>query len=594
MSPETSIPSWRPWLSLGVALLGLNAALSFHNLWPTPWVTLRPELSVEAALLVLLVALVAEWGRTPSRRMLGGLALGLLVLVLGRYAEVTAPALYGRPINLYWDAQHLPGVMAMLAEAAPWWQLVAALAAGLALLLAAFVLLRWMLGQIAGSAALALPRRVMLGLSGGLVTVYALGHLAPETNALRWFSLPVMATYAKQAVFVSRAVAADDAVPRIDAPALAESQLRRVAGADVIVLFLESYGATTFDRPEYAQALAPSRDALRRAVAGTGRDMVSAYVRSPTFGGGSWLAHSSFLAGIEVADNALYDSLLTRQRDTWVQQFARRGYRTVALMPGLRNPWPEGAFYGFDEIYDAAALEYRGPAFGWWRIPDQYALAQVDARELHAGERSPVMLFFTTISSHAPFRPTPPYQPDWQALLGGEPYATPGLADRLAQRPDWMNLGPAYVESVDYALTYLAGYLERRAAGDLVLIIIGDHQPPAGVSGPNAPWDVPVHVVASRPEIMDALRAQGFASGLVPSRPEIGPMHALTNTVLRAFDGDTEPARTLALSDEASGPRGEPRVDVAGVRSPRQTLDETPDLGSIAPLHAREPMTLAD
>ena len=41
--------------------------------------------------------------------------------MLGRYAEVTAPALYGRPVNLYWDAQHLPKVAAMLAEVGPWW-----------------------------------------------------------------------------------------------------------------------------------------------------------------------------------------------------------------------------------------------------------------------------------------------------------------------------------------------------------------------------------------------------------------------------------------------------------------------------------------
>ena len=36
-----------------VALFVLNAALSFHNVWPTPGVTLRREVSVEIALLVL-------------------------------------------------------------------------------------------------------------------------------------------------------------------------------------------------------------------------------------------------------------------------------------------------------------------------------------------------------------------------------------------------------------------------------------------------------------------------------------------------------------------------------------------------------------
>ena len=49
----------------------------------------------------------------------------MFVLTIGRYADVTAPALYGRPMNLYWDARHLPNVGAMLAEVATPWMLVA-------------------------------------------------------------------------------------------------------------------------------------------------------------------------------------------------------------------------------------------------------------------------------------------------------------------------------------------------------------------------------------------------------------------------------------------------------------------------------------
>ena len=46
----------RQWVKLAVALLVLNAALTFHNVWPTLWVTVRGELSVEIG--VLLLALV--------------------------------------------------------------------------------------------------------------------------------------------------------------------------------------------------------------------------------------------------------------------------------------------------------------------------------------------------------------------------------------------------------------------------------------------------------------------------------------------------------------------------------------------------------
>ncbi len=89
---------------------------------------------------------------------------------------------------------------------------------------------------------------------------------------------------------------------------------------------------------------------------------------SPTFGGSSWFAHSSFLSGIEVANPDRYALLLTQHRPTLVSTFKQAGYRAVGLMPGLKKEWPEGAFYGFDTIYGADALDYRGPEFGWWRI----------------------------------------------------------------------------------------------------------------------------------------------------------------------------------------------------------------------------------
>ena len=51
-----------------------------------------------------------------------------LALVIGRYAEVTAAALYGRDINLFWDLRFVPDVVALLARPERLW--VVALAAG--------------------------------------------------------------------------------------------------------------------------------------------------------------------------------------------------------------------------------------------------------------------------------------------------------------------------------------------------------------------------------------------------------------------------------------------------------------------------------
>ena len=169
----------------------------------------------------------------------------------------------------------------------------------------------------------------------------------------------------------------------------------------------------------------PSRAGLEAAIRDTQRDVVSAYVESPTFGGSSWLAHLSLMSGVEVRDAASNASLMTQQRETMVTAFERHGYRTVALMPGLRQRWPEGAFYGFDDIYGAARLDYRGPEFGWFAVPDQFSLARFEALERSQPSQAPRFVFFPTISTHFPFSPTPPYQPDWARMLTDTPLRRP-------------------------------------------------------------------------------------------------------------------------------------------------------------------------
>lgn len=567
----------RAWLALGLALAGLNLALSFHNLWPTPWITARWELSVEVAALVLVLALLREWGHGPSPRLVHGLALVALLFTVGRYLEVTAPALYGRRINVYWDAQHLPRVTAMLVDGLAPWQIWLLGAGILALVATLYLLLRALLRLLLAGLAQPAPRRASLLLGAALVALYAGGHLHPRIHTLQWFSLPVSATYAQQAGFVYQALAGQPTL-EVDAPPLPDSSLARLGGADLLILFFESYGATTLDRPELAQALAEPRRRLAAAVEETGRTVLSARVRSPTFGGASWLAHASFLSGIEVRGNQRYQQLLTTGRETLVHRFAGRGYRTVGVMPGLRRAWPEGAFYGYDRIHDAASLDYRGPAFGWWRIPDQYALARFDALERGRREDQPVMAVMSSITSHAPFHPVPPCQRDWQAVLGPDAYGMQGGGGRAEGRPGG-GMREDYLAAIEYMLTCLAGYLRHRAGDDLVLVVIGDHQPPARLTGPAAPWEVPVHVIARNRSLMDALASEGFVAGLEPAPDGIGAMHELAAMLLRAWDGDPAiAAAATAPADPDAGPSLEPGVDVAGPGGRGQRLGEAAHL----------------
>ena len=531
----------RRWITFVVAFVLLDVSLSFRNIWPTPALRWHGELSVELAVCVLGLLAARRWLGPPSRAMLRGLSVLWVIFVLGHYADVTAPALYGREVNLYWDLRNVSAVAEMLGQAAPIWLVVVVLAAAIVVVGLLYTIARWALGRLGEATGDPRERTVL-----GVVAVCALVLFAIEgqqsTNMqapgfLR-FPAPVTKTYARQVRLIVRArsAARTDVLP--PSPSM-NGDMSRIKGADVLLVFIESYGAVSYERPELAARLAPSRADLEAAIHETHRDVVSAFVESPTFGGNSWLAHITLLSGVEVRDRDTNALLMTQKRDTLVSAFARHGYRTVAMMPGLWQSWPEGVFYGFDEIYSGSRLDYHGPEFGWWDFPDQFTLARMDALEVNKGSRPPVFVFFPTVSTHIPFSPVPPYQPDWPRLLTDRPYETADVDRALEKQPDWLKLGPGYGDAMTYAFRSLAGYLRMRADRDFVMILLGDHQPPAAVTGTAAPWDVPVHVIASRPAVLERLKAQGFREGLTPARPAVGHMPALVPMFFDAF-GDPE------------------------------------------------------
>jgi len=522
-------------LAAGAALLLLNAGLTFYNVWPTLAITWEPRnVSGEVAVLVLVLALWTARSGAISSRALACLAAAFVLLVVARYGEVTAPALFGRAVNLYWDAPHVANVVAMLAGAAPAWITAGAVLTVAAALAALYAASRWALGTLATAATHPAPRRALLAVGAAGTVLFALAEAGMAMPEPLRFSIPVTRTYADQIRLIARAAAG----PRDDVHgaerALAAATFANLRGGDAYVVFLESYGAVAFERPAIARRLAPERAALAAAAVRSGRRVLSAYVEAPTFGGGSWLSHLTLLTGIEARDPDRYAQVMRQPRDSLVQAFTRAGYRSIAVMPGLRQSWPEGEFYRFARIYGADALDWRGPGFGWWRIPDQFALARLEQLEVRRTARAPLFAFFTTISSHMPFRPTPPYQPDWTRLAGTAPYDD-GAHAALAETPAWLDLAPSYAESMAYAYRSLAGFVARRAGENATFVVLGDHQPAAAVTGPGATWNVPVHVITSSEAVAEALAASGFVEGIEPATRAIGRMHELLPVLLRAF-----------------------------------------------------------
>jgi hypothetical protein len=309
--------------------------------------------------------------------------------------------------------------------------------------------------------------------------------------------------------------------------------------------------------------------------------VVSARVSSPTFGGASWLAHAALLAGVDPHDPRRHALLLASTRPTLVQHFAHHGWRTVGWMPGLKRPWPEGAFYGFDRLADDAGIGYVGPDFGYWRIPDQAAMALLHAQELtdppsgSGVARAPRFVVFPTTSTHAPFQPLAPVVDDWPRLLGPHAYDVASAASAADAPTATGDPSARYVDGQRDQFRWIADYLRQLEPRGLVLVIVGDHQPPA-VSGLNrrgaddraGSWDVPVHIVADDPALLRRLQREGFVPGLVPPAAAIGPMHALTGVLLRAFDAAPALTAPSGVAVSEGGRAGVSAPDATRARRP--------------------------
>ena len=76
------------------ALLLLNAALAFENWWPTPLIVPDHRIAPEFVIAWCALLLWVRRAGMPGPRALGVAAAAYTALVVGRYAEVTVPALF--------------------------------------------------------------------------------------------------------------------------------------------------------------------------------------------------------------------------------------------------------------------------------------------------------------------------------------------------------------------------------------------------------------------------------------------------------------------------------------------------------------------
>jgi hypothetical protein len=505
---------------------------------------LRPSrllrLPVEAIVLVAVVALLpVAAGRLVA--VVLGVVLGVVAVV--SIADMGFVAALGRPFDLLGDWGYLDSASGLLRQSvgagpARVFELAAVVAVVALLVLVPLALLRC-------AGVVVRHRRTSARTAAALGVVWM---VCAVTGLQVMSGTPVASRAAAASAYDHVARVASELEDRRTFVHAAQSDpfahvpdadlLTALRGKDVIVAFVESYGRVALDGSPAAAGVESTLDAGTAELAAAGFRSRSAYLTSPTFGGLSWLAHSTLQSGLWVDDQHRYDALLGTSRLTLAEAFRRAGWRTVADVPANEKPWPEGAsFYRYERIYGGADVGYAGPSFSYAPMPDQYVLSAFQRLELAPAHRPPVMAEIDLISSHTPWAPLPRLVP-WADVGDGSVF-DPMPAQGQSPAVVWRNarsVRAAYQQSVQYSLAALISFVQQVDDDNLVLVVLGDHQPATIVSGAGATHDVPVSIVAHDPAVLDRIASWGWHDGLRPAADApVWRMDAFRDRFLTAF-----------------------------------------------------------
>ncbi len=535
--------SWEAPLGFAAVVIGLSLLLGAPALFRRGAL---PVPSADAVLLAMLACLWA-WLRLPGRRALAvALAAAALFLLLFRSADALVPAFFDRPFVLRRDGAYALDLYGLLRDSVSPWLFYPSLAA-LSFLLCALVYGFYRAFRFLFRCFDAAAYRIAFAAAAGALALLAVSGVVPIPRAS---TLPRVAQelrgLAHWKAFLEgeqRRIAGrgqESAAPGKDAA----RPLSRLGGRNVLLFIVESYGRTLYSEPFHFDPIQADLRRCEASLEAAGYSMVSGYLRSPTFGGNSWLADSTLTTGLRIDNQDAYEMLLASRARPMADYFNEAGYRSVAVMPGTTSDWPAGEFFRFQKKYYYKDFDYRGPTFRWAPTADQFVLNDIHRREVSVATQ-PLFVQYVLISSHYPFNRIPRYFEDWSVIGDGSIYArddavvvVPGAAGAATGGSE------GYVTAIRYDMTLITEYLTRflPAQDKSLIVVLGDHQPYTGVTGTGKPWSVPVHVISRDPQVLAPFSRRGYTPGWVPRQPPPHPgMEGFLPAFLDDFGGDDGP-----------------------------------------------------
>jgi hypothetical protein len=460
----------------------------------------------------------------------------VMFLRLFRIGDILVPMYFFRPFNLFLDSQFLPDLIHLLYNTSS--KKAFAVAAFLAVTLLVGVCWgiwlslktihrylsyhrshRWALGLI--FALLVVLQYSPADNIRGYPAVFSPSFIHRVVEELD-FILHVKGYRQKHLGIIDAAIKKGEGIP---------SSLDKLKGANVYLFFVESYGHTIFGNHQHFQKIGRFLDTFEENLTTRGFSMCSTFFNSPTYGGTSWLAHATLAGGVHLSNHMNYNLFITSKAKTIARFFNAAGYRTISAMPGTLWPWPEGAFFGYQQKYYAWNFDYQGPTYGWSPMPDQYVLDYIYRHEIRDRPK-PLFIEFILVSSHAPFHLQPPYLRDWSQIGDGTVYHEKETITFPIVWPDLSNASQAYVTAIIYEFNVITDFIKSYLSDDSLIFILGDHQPNVQITGKDQPWSVPIHVISRDRELLEPFYKRGYTPGLIPYQP---PPHRGMETFLHEF-----------------------------------------------------------
>jgi hypothetical protein len=98
------------------------------------------------------------------------------------------------------------------------------------------------------------------------------------------------------------------------------------------------------------------------------------------------------------------------------------------------------------------------------------------------------------------------------------------------------NVQRLYGESVQYTMSTLFSFLTTFDDPNLVLVVLGDHQPARIVSGQHANHDVPISIISKDPSVISRIDSWKWQPGVFPSpSAPVWRMDAFRDRFLTAY-----------------------------------------------------------